>query len=383
MNIGIEACTAVEPQRTGLGQYSYHLIRALSRVNGRERHHYRCYFRHANPDPFYVLGWQDVAPPHLRPCILPFPFLWAQVRLPFEFRQHPQDLYFFPSSVIPLLNQPSNSVVTVHDLAFLFFQDYFSPLLRSWLKLATERSVRKAQKVIAVSEATRQDILAYYQTDPEKVKVVHHGVAKAFQPQTAASIEAVKQRYAIDGDYLLCVGTLQQRKNIPRLLHAFYLLKQKHQHSQKLVLVGRKLADLPETEIFSTLKRLSLEQEVIWTGYIDRAEMPAIMSGAELFVFPSLYEGFGMPVLEAMACGTPVACSNTSSLPEVIGDHGVVFDPYSVDDMTETLHYVLQKEDLRRKLSELGVLRAARFSWDSCARKTLAVLESVGQGGIS
>ena len=382
MKIGIEASTAVEVRKAGVGQYSYHLIRSLLSLTG-ESHHYTCYFRHANPDPLQILGIQHDVSEQLTARIMPFPVLWAQGRLPLEFRQHPQDVYFFPSSVVPLLNQPEKSVVTVHDLAFLFFQDCFSSGLRNWLKIATERSVKKARKVIAVSEATRQDILAYYQSDPDKVIVVHHGVSKAFSPQRPDDIDYVKQRYHIDGSYLLCVGTLQRRKNIPRLLQAFYLLKQKYQHPQKLVLVGQKYADLPEDEIFSTMKRLSLERDVIWTGYIDRAEMPAIMSGAEVFVLPSLYEGFGMPALEAMACGAPVACSNTSSLPEVVGDNGIVFDPYSVDDMAETLHYLLLKGELRQELSEQGLLKAARFSWENCAQKTLDVLESVGQSDAS
>ncbi|MCP4403593.1 MAG: glycosyltransferase family 4 protein [bacterium] len=378
MKIGIEASTAVEAKKAGVGQYSYHLIRSL--IGQTERnHHYTCYFRHASPAPLQALGLQDDVSAQLTIKVMSFPYLWAQMRLPFEFRQHPQDVYFFPSSVVPLVNQPEKSVVTVHDLAFLFFQECFSPGLRNWLKIATERSVKKAQKVIAVSEATCQDILAYYQVDPEKVIVIHHGVDERFTPQAAEAVDTVKQRYHIDGDYLLCVGTLQRRKNISRLLQAFYLLKQKHQHPQKLVLVGQKYADLPEDDIFSTMKRLSLEQDVIWTGYIEHEEMPAIMSGAEVFVLPSLYEGFGMPVLEAMACGTPVACSNTSSLPEVSGDNRVVFDPYSVDDMAETLHHLLLKQELRQELSEQGRVRAAHFSWESCARKTLDVLESVGQ----
>ena len=378
MKIGIEASMAAEARKAGVGQYCYHLIRSLVSLAERS-HYYTCYFRHASPDPLLALRLPDDVSEQITARGMSFPCLWAQMRLPLEFRQHPQDVYFFPSSVVPLLNQPEKSVVTVHDLAFLFFQECFSPALRNWLKIATERSVKKAKKVIAVSEATRQDLLAYYQTDPEKVIVIHHGVDERFNPQKTEVIDKVKQRYHIAGDYVLCVGTLQRRKNIPRLLQAFYLLKQKYQHPQKLVLVGQKFSDLPEDEIFSTMKRLSLEQDVIWTGYIEHEEMPAIMSGAEVFVLPSLYEGFGMPVLEAMACGTPVACSNTSSLPEVVGDNGVVFDPYSVDDMAETLHYLLLKQELRQELSEQGRVKATRFSWESCASKTLDVLESVGQ----
>ena len=375
MNIGIEATSAVEPQKAGVGYYASNVIRAMISLSD-VPHTYSCYVRHRSAEPRNILNGHASHSSRVIIKVLTFPYLWAQLRLPFELWKHPQDVYFFPSSVIPLVYQPENSVVTVHDVAFLFFQDYFSPLLRRWLTIATEQSVRKARKVIAVSEATRLDVLEYYGVEPEKVITVHHGVHEQFKPLPPETVKAVKQQYLLDRPYILCVGTLQRRKNIPRLLQAFSVLKQKYHMPHMLVLVGQKYADFPENEIFSTLDRLSLQQDVIWTGYVESDDMPLLMNGADLFVFPSLYEGFGMPVLEAMACGVPVACSNTSSLPEVIEESGLTFDPSRVESITDTLHHVLSHPELRMELREKGLARAADFSWQRCAQKTLAVLES-------
>ncbi len=376
MHIGIEATSAVDPQKAGVGYYALNLLRELCKL-GPQHHTYTCYFRKTPPDLARIFQTGSSLPPHIIPKVLHFPKLWAQSRLPLELWRHPQDVYFFPAPVLPLLFQPENSVMTVHDVAFLFFQEYFSPLLRKWLTIATERGIRRSQKVIAVSETTRQDILAYYEVEPEKVVTIHHGVHERFRPVPQEDIERVRKTYQIAGEYILCVGTLQKRKNLPRLLQAFYMLKQKHGIPHKLVLVGAKFENLPEGGIFSTIERLFLQEEVIWTGYAAGRDIPALLSGATVFALPSLYEGFGMPILEAMACEVPVVCSNTSSFPEVAGDSSVMFDPTSVESIACELLRVLADQELQSELRHKGVQRAAHFSWRTCAQKTLHVLESV------
>jgi glycosyltransferase involved in cell wall biosynthesis len=389
MNIGIEATSAAEPQKAGVGNYTYNLIRAIALLQ-REDHFYTLYLRQPLRQDSGQ-SWSDTnsseSPPKLVSKVLRFPYLWTQIRLPLEMRISPQDVYFFPSPAIPLIYQPAKSVITVHDVAFLFFPDCFSPMLRGWLNIATERGTSKAKKVIAVSESTRQDLISYYGVAPEKIVVVHHGVHEIYRslPQMGSTlevgsisqIESAKAKYRIEGPYILCIGTLQKRKNIPRLLQSFYVLKQEHNIPHKLVLVGQRCSDLPEHEIFSTMKQLSLQEDVVWTGYITDRDMPILLNGAELFVFPSLYEGFGMPILEAMACGVPVACSNTSSLPEVAGEAGMMFDPYDIESMTVVIHRALTDEALRRQLRQQGLQRAKGFSWERCAQKTLDVLEAV------
>lgn len=406
MNIGIEATSATEAQKAGVGNYTYNLIRAIARLQ-REEHTYTLYLRYPLRQQSEQ-AWSDSVPSEgknnskLISKVLRAPYLWTQARLPFELWMSPQDVYFFPSPAIPLLYQPAKSVITVHDVAFLFFPDCFSPMLRGWLNIATKRGTLKAKKVIAVSESTRQDLISYYGIAPEKIVVVHHGVHEMYRPlpqmgstfevgsifseaqmkpnskvAPISLIEAVKVKYQIEGPYILCIGTLQKRKNIPRLLQSFYVLKQEHYIPHRLVLVGQRCPDLPEHEIFSTMKQLSLQEDVVWTGYIADRDMPVLLNGAELFVFPSLYEGFGMPILEAMACGVPVACSNTSSLPEVVGEAGMMFDPYDIESMTVAIHRALTDEALRRHLRQQGLQRAKGFSWKQCAQKTLDVLEAV------
>jgi len=379
MNIGIEATSAAETQKAGVGNYTYNLLRAIALLQ-REDHTYTLYLRHPLRQGSGQ-AWSDSAPfesksnPKLVSKILRAPCLWTQIRLPLELWLSPQDMCFFPSPAIPLLYQPARSVITIHDVAFLFFPDCFSPMLRRWLNVATKCGTSKAKKIIAVSESTRQDLITYYGVAPEKIIVVHHGVHEMFRPLDAEN--AVKTKYRIEGPYILCIGTLQKRKNIPRLLQSFSVLKHQHNIPHKLVLVGQKCPDLPENEIFSTIKELSLQEDVIWTGYIADLDMPVLLNRAELFVFPSLYEGFGMPILEAMTCGVPVACSNTSSLPEVVGEAGMMFDPYDVDSMTATIYRALTDEKLRIQLRQQGLQRAKGFSWKRCAQKTLDVLEAV------
>ena len=379
MKIGIEATSAVASQKAGVGYYAYHLIRSMAQLCPAS-HDYTLYLRDPISDVSRLFDINTNTAACLLPKVLKSPYFWTQMRLPFELWLHPQDVYFFPASRIPLSYAPEKSVMTIHDVAFLFFPECFSSSLRHWLTLATEQGIQKARKIIAVSEATRQDLLAYYGIAPEKVIAIHHGVHEMFRPLEPHVIAHVQQKYHLESPYLLCVGTLQRRKNIPRLIQAFYLLKQKYHLPHKLVLIGQKYDDLPEDEIFATIERLFLDEEVIWTGYVLAQDLPALMSGSEVFVLPSLYEGFGMPLLEAMACGVPVACSNISSLPEVVGDCGIMFDPYCVESIVETLYQLLGDQDLRTELRAKGLSRAASFSWSTCARKTLQVLESVRHG---
>lgn len=375
MKIGIEATSAAAAHKTGVGYYTYNLLHALVRMP-HDDHQYTFYVRRPCPAAEVQELFGSVAPKVLR-----LPWLWAQIRLPFEFWQTPQDVYFFPAPVLPLLYQPANSVITVHDIAFVFFPEGFSPLLRLWLNLATRLGAARANKMIAVSEATRQDLIAYYKIPPEKIVVVHHGVHRRFrpiQPSEQSTLDAIRWKYRLQRPYLLCIGTLQRRKNIPRLLHAFYLLKEKRHLPHQLVLIGQRTPDLPEQEIFTMIHRLALEQDVVWMGYVDREDLPILLNGADIFVLPSLYEGFGMPLLEAMACGIPVACSNVSSFPEVVGDAGLLFDPYNIDSIAAALYQGLTDEACRTSLISRGLRRAAQFSWETTARKTLAVLEEVG-----
>jgi len=295
--------------------------------------------------------------------------------------RQPPDVLFVPAHVLPLVH-PRSSVVTVHDLGYLYYPGAHRFLDGLYLNLSTRYNARAASRVIAISQATKDDLVQQCGIEPDKITVVYFGYDETMQPvEDEATIEKVKARYGIRGDYVLHVGTLQPRKNLGRLLEAYAMVRKQAKRGEPpcLVMAGRKgwLCD----QIFQHIVRLGLESEVILPGYVPRDDLPALLSGARLFVFPSLYEGFGLPVLEAMACGTPVLCSNVSSLPEVAGDAALLVDPLDVKSMAEAMNRLLQDEGLRSQLVERGYRQVRQFSWERCARETLAVLEDTRSSG--
>jgi len=366
MLIGIDASRSTAQERTGTESYSLNLIRHLLALES--EHRYRLYF---NRPPSYKLQIMNC---ELR--IIPFPRLWTHLRLSWEMICHPPDVLFVPAHVLPLVH-PRRSVVTIHDLGYLYYPESHRLLDRLYLDLSTRYNARAATHLIADSSATKRDLVERYGTEPDKITVVYPGYdGTTFQPvRDEGTIEAVKAKYNIAGHYILFVGTLQPRKNLTRLIEAFSNIQHPTSNIQ-LVIAGKK--GWLYHDIFRQVEKLGLGEGVVFTGYVPEGDLPALMSGARLFVFPSLYEGFGLPVLEAMACGVPVVCSNASSLPEVAGDAAVLVDPLDVEGMAAAMERVLGNNELRAELIERGFEQAGKFSWEKCARETLKVLEMVG-----
>jgi glycosyltransferase involved in cell wall biosynthesis len=289
-------------------------------------------------------------------------------------RRHPPDVLFVPAHVMPLAC-PVPSVVTVHDLGYLLYPEAHRPFDRWYLGWTTRRHARLAACVIADSEATRADLIRHYQTDPERIVTVYPGRDESLTRVDAPeAISAAKTRYAIDGDYLLYLGTLQPRKNLVRLVEAFAHL-QPLTPGLHLVLAGKKgwLYD----DLFARAEALGLRDCVLFIGYLADDDKAPLLSGARALVYPSLYEGFGFPVLEAMACGTPVLTSNVSSLPEVVGDAALLVDPLDVDVIAEGMSRLITDDELRVTLVEKGYAQVRKFSWAHAAREVLQVLEAV------
>ncbi len=371
MNIGIDASRALRPQRTGTENYSLELIRHLlarAQDNG-ERHEFVLYTdRIPSPELFETL-------PGYRVQAMPFPRLWTHVRLSWEMATHPPDVLFVPAHVIPLLH-PKKTVVTIHDLGHLYFPDAYPRRMRRYITWATRRNARVASHILADSEATKQDIIAKLGVSPERITVVYPGVSAVFQPVTdPAALREVQQRYCLPPSYILHVGTLQPRKNVLRLLEAFALAKERSHLKETLVLAGRRgwLPDAIERRL------TEMKDTVAMVGYVGDEDLPALYSGATAFMLPSLFEGFGMPALEAMACGTPVIVANTSSLPEVTGAAGILVDPLDVEAIARAMQQVCSEQELRQSLRFRGVAQAKKFTWDAAAEKTLRVLEMVGR----
>jgi len=367
MLIGIDASRATRAERTGTENYSLFLIRALLQLD--QQSHYRLYFNGA-PAP-------DLLPttPNVQMQVMPFPRLWTHLRLSWEMATRAPEVLFVPAHVLPIVH-PRRSVVTVHDLGYLYYPQAHTRWARTYLQWSTAWNVRAAAHVIADSQATRRDLITHCRVPADKITVIYPGFDPSFAPvRDQEQVAAARQRYGIPPDYVIFVGTLHPRKNLTALLEALAALAREGRETH-LVVVGKK-GWLYEP-LFARVQQLGLEAQVHLAGYVPQGDLPPLLSGAQAFVLPSLYEGFGFPVLEAMACGVPVICSNVSSLPEVAGDAALLVDPHDPAALATALRRVLDDRELRRDLIERGRRQVARFSWQACAQGTLAVLQAVG-----
>ncbi len=368
----MEATSLLGP-RSGVGNYTGRLLAAL--------------IEH-NPEwEILLYSNRSLAPlePALapaRPVISRFPWkrlVWMQGSLPGAIRRTEPALCHFPNAMAPLyLERPY--VVTIHD-ASLFLYSRFHPRARILsIRLALPSIARRAAAVIAVSEHARQELIATLDLAPEKVHVVYEAADDAFQPVTnQLQLEALRRRYNLPPDFLLFVGTLEPRKN---LLHLVRSLAALHRRGcrRHLLLVGTN--GWYETLLRREVARLQLDGFVHFLGYLPTADLPGLFSLATLFVFPSLHEGFGLPPLEAMACGAPVLSSNCSALPEILGDAAYLIDPEDEEALAEGLALLLADEERRRALAAAGLARARSFSWSQAARETTAIYRQVLHGRL-
>jgi len=370
MLVGIDASRATVARRTGTENYSLHLIRGLLALE--DAHRYRLYFRQPPPQDLFGLRAEQ--------RVLRFPRLWTHVALSWEMLTAQPDLLFVPSHVLPLIH-PRCCVATVHDLGYHYFPEAHTLFQNAYLRWSTRHNARASTLVLADSLATRQDLMHYYGTSPARIAVVYPGRDETLAPVTDPTLlAAVCARYDLQPPYLLYVGTLHPRKNLVRLVQAFArLLSQPAAGTTNLTLVLAGQKGWLYHEIEAEVRRLGLHERVRFTGYVAGEDLPALLSGALAFVFPSLYEGFGLPVVEAMACGTPVVCSTSSSLPEVAGDAALLVDPLDPEAIAAALLRIVGDEGLRRELVRRGFQQAQQFSWQRCAREILAVLEEARQ----
>jgi len=362
MRIGIEITAAVR-QGGGIGRYVREMIRALAQGDAANR--YQLFFASPNPVPFPL----SPLPSNFSTRHLPFHDIWlarlwhrAQVPIHVEWITGAIDLYHAPDFVLPPTR--ARSLLTVHDLSFARDPDSAAPTLRAYLNKVVPRSVKRATHIIAVSQATKNDLIELYNTPQEKISVIYEGVDEKFKP---TDDKTKIEKYGVGAKpYILSVSTIQPRKNFKRLIQAFAQLPKDFE----LIIAGGKgwLYD----DIFAEAEKF--KGRVRFLGFVPDDDLPALYSHAAMFAYPSLYEGFGLPLLEAMACGTPTLTSNVSCLPEVAAEAAVTASPYDVDSIAEGLRHTLAN---RSELIKKGFARASQFKWESAARQLIDLYESL------
>ncbi|MGB9706962.1 MAG: glycosyltransferase family 4 protein [Microgenomates group bacterium] len=302
--------------------------------------------------------------------------LWNFLGLPWGLvKEKPRpDVVFVPGHYAPVF-VPAPLVISIMDLGYLRFPQHFTKPIYWKLKFWTEFSLKKAKKILAISRGTKEDIVKFYKIPEEKIVVTYPGVGEKFQiPNSKFQISKIKKKYKIAGRYILFLGTLKPSKNIEGLLEAFKLIITNYELPITLVITGKK--GWMFEEVFKKVKALNLEKQVIFTDFVEEKKVPALMAGAEVFVLPSFWEGFGIPVLEAMSLGVPVVASNVGALPEVVGEAGVLVDPNKPQEIALGIKKALENKE---KLVKLGYQQVKKFSWEKTAQKTLEVLEEVGR----
>lgn len=309
----------------------------------------------------------------------PFPLFWTQIRLCHSLFQEKPDVLWMPMHNIPIFRSKKiKTIVTIHDLAFKYFPDHFKKWDLVKLNLLADWAIRKSDKIIAISEATKKDILKFYPGIKEnKINVINHGFDKEIfeKDRDQEKEREIKNKFNIQGRYIFYIGALQPRKNLGTLINAFEKIKEEKQYKNvKLVLAGEK-AWLWK-EIFEQIEKSPVKSEIITPGKIKFSDIGHLMRGAEIFCFPSLYEGFGIPVLEAFISKVPVICANNSSLPEVAGEAVLYFEPKNGDELAGQIKKVLDNPELKKEMISKGFVQAQKFSWEKCARETLEYLKS-------
>lgn len=376
--IGIDYTAAYE-QGAGIGRYVRELIRALAAEDPETS--YRLFVAGASRGrlparPGANFSWR---PTRITP--LWFARLWHRLRLPLPVETFTGRVRLFHATdfTLPPTFPGTPTLLTVHDLSFVRAPETATPVLKAYLDRVVPRSVARATHVLADSQATKDDLIALYGTPSDKVTVLLSGVSEHFRPvDNPAARQVVRERYGIPPEpYILSVGTVQPRKNYARLMEALAMLGPSAAHVHLVIAGGRGWLDSP---IYGAVKTLGLEGRVHFTGFVADDDLPALYSDALCLAYPSLYEGFGFPVLEAFACETPVVTSKLSSMPEVAGDAALLVDPYDVAALSVALGQLLSEPDLRAELVARGKRQVAQFTWQRTARDLRAVYERLAPG---
>ena len=365
MKIAININELTLKQETGVKVYTREIVSALGKIDKKDE-----YVLYANcREQKFLFPIADNLT--LKAIRSPYPF-WTYTKLSQELKKDKPDILFMPIQSVPFFKKPKNIkiVVTVHDLAFMIFPDHFTAKDRFLLKFHTKRAIQMADKIIAPSEATKKDIIKFYDIDANKIKVIYHGVAPNSKFQIPNS--------SVSNPYILFVGQIQPRKNLIRLIEAFEIIKSRRNESMpnlKLVIAGGK--GWMASKTYKKAKKSKFSEDIIFRGKVSSEDLVKLYQNALMFVLPSLYEGFGLPVLEAMSYGVPCVVSDNSSLSEIVDDHALLVNANSSDDIAQKISMFLNNDFLRKDFAQRSLENIKEFSWGKAAKETLEVFESV------
>lgn len=368
MRIAIDA-TSLPPEPAGAGVYAIELVRAMA--EGDRRDGYAVFARGSWFDEI-VAGKRNWRVERVGAGSRPARLAWEQMRLPGALRRLGIDVLHSTHHTLPLAGAGCRRVVTIHDVTFLRLPQRYPPTRRLYMQTLTRLSAKAADKIIVPSRAVRDDVLRLLRAPASKLAVVYEAAGAAFAPGDREAAGAVARRYSVEPPYVLSVGSLEPGKNRARLFRAMRQLRDEGVDCRLLV-VGQRAWSY-EGEL-ALIDELGLRDRIVFAGYVAPADLPALYRAATVFVFPSLYEGFGLPLIEAMACGVPALTSNVSATAEVAGDAALLVDPLSVDEIREGVRTLLTDAELRQELSQRGLARAAQFSWRRAADETHGVYE--------
>lgn len=357
MTIGIDTSRAVKPELTGTEYYSIELIKAISQIDQSNR-----FLLYSPKDTRKNLG---ILPSNFHTKVMPFPKLWSQVRLSFEMMTKKPDVLFVPSHLVPIIH-PQNTVVTIHDLGFKHFPELYPPKELLYHNWGMNFSVRHSKKIITVSDFTKKDLLNTYNIEPNKIEVVWSGCdIERFSPD-----ERVMKK-----EQIFYIGRLEEKKNIVNMIRAFAFLRQEKSIRHKLILAGK--PGYGYDNILTEINKLppEIRKDVIQLGYVSEETYIRTLRESEIFLFTTNFEGFGFPVIEAMATGIPVVASNTTSIPEIASNAALLVDPKKPLQIGAALSKIIHSPGLKKSLALKGRVRSKIFTWDKCARKTLEIIK--------
>lgn len=368
MKIGIDASKILVQDKTGVEVYSYEIITRLSEIANKQKTHELILYT-----PKFIKNIYETL--QVKQKVIPFPRLWTQVRLSIELFLHKIDALFVPSHVLPIY-RPKNSIITIHDTAFRHFKKAYSFFQYHYLNWSTRFACKKAKKIIVPSEATSSDLKNIFHCKHEKITVIPHGFSNSVPKDVAEwKIKEFFSQFDLDENdsFILFIGRLETKKNLVHLIEAFSKFV-KNFPTWKLILAGKRGVGF--SEIFKKANEKNLWDNIIMPGYIEEEEKEWLYKKCKFFIFPSLFEGFGLPVLEAFAHNVPVIASDTSSLKEVCSDACMYINPSDTNDIADVMEKLAKSEAMKQNLIEKGQKQLKNFSWDKAASNTWKILTS-------